>query len=262
MIFDPQSRQQITVGQVVYRDERNFFDIWTNFTARAYRTGRKPFYRDGIVLSDYRIEAELQPDDLLLNAVTRMKLTVAAEVSGVVSLDLSQRMRLASALIDGKPVEVLTRDSLRSDLLRGGNGTALLVLDEPLQPGRTYELEVRHSGSVVLPAGNGVYFVGARTNWYPSHGTTFARYDMTFRYPRTVNLVANGDIGEDTVEGEWRITRRRTSGPIRFAGFNLGDYVEASTERAGCSIRVYANRQLESGLGHRPAGGRHAECVA
>ncbi len=78
-------------------------------------------------------------------------------------------------------------------------------------------------------------------------------YDMTFRYPKSLNLVANGDIGEDSTEGDWRITHRRTSTPIRFAGFNLGDYTESTTERAGCTIRVYANRNLETALRSRPA---------
>ena len=70
-------------------------------------------------------------------------------------------MHVSAASLDGQPLEVLERESLRSDMLRiGDNGTVLFVLPQPLEPGHSYELEIRHDGAVVTPAGNDVYFVG------------------------------------------------------------------------------------------------------
>jgi hypothetical protein len=248
LVYDPQAPEQIAVGQLVLRENRLFFNVWTSFPGRSYRNGRKQPFRDGISLKDFRIEAELQPD-LMLKAVTRMTLVTERPLAGAVGLELSRRMHITAASLDGQALEVLERESLRSDMMRAGdNGTVLFMLRQPLEPGRSYEIEIKHEGSVVMPAGNDVYFVSARTNWYPNHSLNFTLYDMRFRYPKNLNLVANGDIGEDTTDGDWRITHRRTSAPIRFAGFNLGDYTESSTEREGCTIRVYANRKLETAL--------------
>ena len=57
---------------------------------------------------------------------------------------------------------------------------------------------------------------------------------------------------EDRIEGDWKVTRRVVSSPIRFAGFNLGDYEKASQTRAGLTIEVYANRRIETALQPRP----------
>ena len=82
---------------------------------------------------------------------------------------------------------------------------------------------MRTKATSSLRPGNGVYYVGARNNWYPSRDGAVCPYDLTFRYPKNLQLVSTGDVVEDRVEGDWRVTRRRVvASPIRFAGFNLG----------------------------------------
>ena len=94
-------------------------------------------------------------------------------------------MQVSSATIDGEPAEVLQPESLRSNLLRNdGNDLFLVVAPHPLEAGREYELEFHHEGAVVEDAGHQVYFVGARGSWYPNFEMEFARYDLTFRYPK------------------------------------------------------------------------------
>src|SRR6266851_3871619 len=38
VIYDLRSRQQIAIGQTTYRDNRTFFDIWTCFESRSFRS--------------------------------------------------------------------------------------------------------------------------------------------------------------------------------------------------------------------------------
>ena len=165
-----------------------------------------------------------------------------------VPFDLTAAMSVSQATVDGRPAEVLQREALRVDLTRGGNGLILVVPAEPLQAGRTYEFEIHHSGKIIRDAGDRVYYVGARGNWYPTHGLQWANYDLLFRVPADLDLVTAGDVVEDRTEGEWRIMRRRTSAPIRLAGFNLGNYGHARVERAGYVVDVCANRALETAL--------------
>jgi hypothetical protein len=77
------------------------------------------------------------------------------------------------------PPKTLQPESLRSNLVRAGNKMFLVVPPEPLQQGRDYEFEFHHSGKVMIDAGDRVFYVAARGNWYPMHGLQFASYDLT-----------------------------------------------------------------------------------
>ncbi|HWB85076.1 MAG TPA: M1 family aminopeptidase [Bryobacteraceae bacterium] len=250
LLFDPQAPEQILAGQVAERNTRAFFDTWTSFEARSYRQRAvKP--QDSFLLQDYRIDATVQPD-LTMDVVTRVKLRPLVDGITVIPLNIASEMSVTSATVDGRTAEVLQRDTLRADLMRGGNALFLLALSEPLHTGRDYELEIHHSGKVIQDAGDSVYFVRARGDWYPMFGVHFSNYDLNFRYPRGLDLVTPGDIVEDKEDGDWRITRRRTSAPIRLAGFNLGKYAHARVTRGGYVVDIYANQTLERALLPKP----------
>lgn len=247
VVFDPRGIEQIVAGQLASRDGRTWFDVWTSFDARAWRTGSRRRPSDFLV-RDYRIEATLEPD-LDLSAVVRLKVDPGAEARRVLAFDLAREMRVTSVAVDGRPAEVLQRESMRSNLVRNtGNDLILVAPPEPLLPGRVYELEFHERGKVVHDAGNNVYYVGARGNWYPNRFMQFATYDITFRHPRDLDLVTPGRIAEEKTEGEWRVTRRKTETPIRLAGFNLGQYESVRATRGGYSVEVYANRVFEREL--------------
>ncbi len=244
-IFDPFTPEQITAGQVNGRDDRFYFDIWTSFEARSFRKA-PPARREDVELSDYRIQATVNPD-LTLDAVTRVKVKPLADGMAAVTFEIAPQMSVAAATVDGRPAEVLQRD-VRVSLTRNGNDLFLIFPPEPLRAGREYEFEFHHSGKVIVEAGERVFFVTARGNWYPMHNFQFAHYDIQFRYPRDLDLVAAGDVVEEASDGDWRITRRRTAAPIRFAAFNLGNFEHVRVERANLVIDVCANRALERAL--------------
>ncbi len=251
VVFDPRSLEQIVAGQLnASKENRAYFDVWTSFEARGWRNGKRRRPRDFIV-RDYRIEATLEPD-LSLSAVVRLKVDSGGETRRVLAFDLAREVRVESASVDGKPAEVLQRESMRANLVRNtGDDLILVVPPEPLQPGHAYELEFREQGKVVHDAGNEVYYVGARGNWYPNRFMQFATYDITFRHPRELDLVTPGRIVEEKTEGQWRITRRRTGAPVRMAGFNLGRYESVRATRGGYTVDVYANRNVERALERR-----------
>ena len=248
VLYDPRSDEQITVGQVASNQDRTFFDIWTRFEARSFRNHTREIPPPEAVLSDFRMDATLEPD-LGLKVITRARLAPGSEGKRPLEFYISRQMRVTEARINGEPVEVFQPESLRANLIRGGSNDAFLVVpSQELQPGRSYEIEFRQQGAVVSEAGNGVYYVGARGSWYPSRGMQFARHDLIFRYPKDLGLVATGEIVDDRTEGDWRVTRRRTSSRIRVAGFNLGNYQRESVTRGGYTVEVYANRQVERAL--------------
>ena len=243
---DPMGQENILVGQLTERKQRSIFDVWTSYSSRSQNNAQGRFPE--VALENFRIEASLDAD-LMLKAVTRVTVTARQPVGRALPFSISRQMQLLEAKVDGLPAEVFQRESLRSNLMNAsGNEDFVVVSPVDLEPGKPHEFEFRHEGAVIAKAGDQVYYVAARGNWYPNRGVSFATYDLTFRYPKDWGFVATGDVVADRVEGNLRVTRRKTSVPIRFAGFNLGNYKSVSVAHEPFRVEVYANRQLESAL--------------
>jgi hypothetical protein len=252
VVYEPRAAEQIVVGQLKYQSNFTFFDVWTSFEAAPFRKGARKPPDSEFTVKDYRIDATVEPN-LRLGVVTRVKVSLSESGESALPFDLTGRMTVSSATIDGEAAEVLQPESLRSNLIRNnGSNLFLVVAPRPLEPGRDHEVEFHHEGAVVEDAGNQVYFVGPRGTWYPNASMQFARYDLTFKYPKGLDLVTPGDVVSDKTEGEWRTTRRVTDVPIRFAGFNLGVYERSRVSRNGYTVEVCANRAVEKSLERRP----------
>lgn len=246
LYYDPRSTEQLSVGQVTVRDTHTYFDVWTSFAARSFRNGTRGLPGPEIELKNYRIEARIEPD-LKMKAVTRVTARPSATATRVLPFDISGQVQVDSATIDGQPVEVFQRESLRSNLIRNSANELLLVIPpEPLTAGREYELEFQHGGTVIVEASKQVYSVMSRSNWYPGRGSQFSFFDLTFRYPKEFDLVTPGEVIEDRTEDNWKITRRRTDSAVRFAGFNLGVYRRMRVKRGDHTIEVCGDRALEA----------------
>jgi len=251
VVYDPLRAESIIAGQMTSRDNRLFLDAWTSFQARSMRNQTAPRAPD-LALSDYRIEAAIG-GDLDLKATTRVKVRPSSSGVRAVEFDISPLMTVTSATVDGRPAEVLQRESPRGNAMRAGNEMFVVAPAEPLAAGRDYEFVFEHSGKVVFDTGDRVLFVTARGNWYPTHGLQFTTYDLTFRHPKDLDLVAPGDLLETRAAGDSRVTHFRVRSPIRFAGFNLGNYARARAERGGYVVEVCANRALERDLKPGPS---------
>jgi hypothetical protein len=247
-IYDPRSPEQITVGQVATHDDAAHFDIWTRFQARGFRTGRRITPAPDLAITDYRIDASLDTD-LRLSVNTRATVIPTADATRVLAFDMSPHMKVTEAIVDGVPAEVFQPESLRASLIRSDlNQTFLVIPGRRLEPGHQYDVEFRHEGAVITNAGNNVFYVGSRGSWYPHRAGQFARYDLTFRYPLELDLVATGRLVDERAEGMVRVMHRRTEAPVRVVGFNLGSYQRQQVSRAGYTIEVYANRDVEAAL--------------
>ncbi len=252
VLYDPRAREQIAAGQLKERNGRLGYDVWTSFASRDARKGLLKPEKPWFVPSAFRIDASLDAD-LGMKVSTRVKLHVGGQPLRVFPFEISGAMQIDSVKIDGAPAEVFVHDSLRGRALRGSdNDVFLVVAPAALAAASEHEFEFEHHGAVVSTAGNGVYFVAARATWYPRSADAFATYDLTFRYPKRLTLVAPGEQVDDRTDGDVRITRWRTPNPIRMAGFNLGEYEKVSGSAPGFTIDVYGNRHLQAALQPKP----------
>ena len=236
--------------------DRDGYNVWTDFLPRAVAqaalSGKTPPATRDFTLSRYRIQTEITPEPgggLGVKAVTRVTVRVGANPVRAFPFEIARAMQVGGVRIDGSPAEVLRDDSLRGSIASNiQEGEFLTVAPGPLEAGTEHEFEFEHQGDVIATRGDGVYFVNARGTWYPHLASSFATYDLTFRYPKRLTLVAAGDPVVERVEGDWRITQRRVSVPIGAAGFNLGVYEKVTGTAAGVSFEVYGNRNLEDAL--------------
>ncbi len=174
---------------------------------------------------------------------------------GALPFEISKQMQVTSASIDGEPVELLTNSAPRSSIESPyGNDMFVLVPAKPMTAGKTYEVELRNEGRVITDAGNHVYFVGSRGSWFPGRDLQFSNFDLTFHYPKELDLVASGDPVDERVDGDMKVTHRATRNPIRMAGFNLGVYERVIVKRSGLVIEICANHSAERALQPKPVG--------
>lgn len=249
LLYDAHADEQLNAGQIATRDGKTWFDTWTSFVSRSRRNAPPPAPEQDIL--SYRIEATLD-SSFVLHCVTHIRFRAGADSRNAIPFDLSAQMRATEARIDGSPAEVYERDSVRTGLVHNNGNELLLVIPaQPLEPGAVHDIEIHHEGQVVLDAGHQVYFVSARGTWYPARGAQFSTYDVTFQYPRTLNLVSAGRVTEDRTDGDTRIARRVTEGRIRVMAFNLGAYESKLLDRGGIQIEVSANKELEDALRYR-----------
>jgi hypothetical protein len=274
VFYDLGAQNQIGVGRQTGPEKGYVYDVWTNFAALSYRKGTVQPQEPPFSESRFQIDAALDAN-LALHATVRASIKAGSSGLRALAFEVARAMQVTSARVDGQPAELL----LNGGLLRGNAATDanddsfLVVPAAELAPSSTHEIEFEEQGSVISAAGNDVYFVAARSNWYPrrsgreSGGVSgdatggesgMALYDLTFRYPKRLTLVTAGEMTEDRIDGDFRMTRRVTSVPIRMAGFNLGDYVrgestgrdfeKAAGSASGVHIEVYGNRRLEAAL--------------
>ncbi|MBM3787027.1 MAG: M1 family metallopeptidase [Acidobacteria bacterium] len=253
VVYDPQAGDQVVAGQIQFKENRSYYNIWTSFPTRKVRQDpTRALAETEFRIEHVNVDAEFGAN-LQLGARVTLHVRIpdspgARRVRNVFGFDISRRVRILEAKVDGQPAQVLQRENLRSSLLRGNDNEMFLVTTEAALPPGMHTFEFRQEGDVVLPAGNGVFFVGARGTWYPQHGLQWATYDVTFRYPKTLTVVATGDLVDEREEGDVRITHRRSTVPLRLAGFNLGEYKRSSVSKNGLHVDVYANKSVEASL--------------
>ncbi len=251
VMYEPSDFEPVSMGRVAATaDGQQKFQLWTSFRPRH----APPFVPPQRSLSDYHIQATIH-DDLSMSLTAALDVLPKAEDGRVLPFSLSERLNVLTATIDGKPVEVFQRASVRLSELKS-SGTFLLVSDVPLTAGRQYRVEIRYEGSVIRQTGEGSYFVDERNAWYPYRNPMLANFDLTFRCPDRLRLVSTGELVSDETSGGIRIVHRKTRVPEPLAGFNLGDYDLAAEEHGLYRVECYANKarialssELDEGLG-------------
>jgi len=109
-----------------------------------------------------------------------------------------------------------------------GSFYAILTQAPPL--GKEESINVEYAGDKVLEdAGDGSFYVRARTSWYPNLNGfgEKALYDLTFKVPKKFKVVSVGRLKEESIEQDLAVTHWVTPVPVAVAGFNIWRLREA-----------------------------------
>ena len=248
VVTDPRRDEQVSIGQLVWRDSRNYYEAWCRFRGRNFVLGRRTQRQDEARIENYRIESRLA-QDLSMKVVAQATFIPVTANTKVFLFELSRRLRLTKVLLDGEPVEFLDsgRPAAADTPLRRNNIVGIAVPRPPV-PGSRHNIEFHYGGRVIGEAGDDVYYVGSRQSWYPRRGHGFTSFDLRFHYPQELDLVATGKLIETTSQDGVRSSHFHTETPIRLAGFNLGGYKRVSRKVGDYTVEVCANEGVEKSL--------------
>jgi hypothetical protein len=242
---DNRREEQVTIGQPRFTDGARSFDVWASFQA-ANSPATRP---EAFLPVEYRVDSSIA-DDLSLQGKTRLHLRVGRAGERVVPVEISRQLTVDEIQgEDGQPLPYFQNEELsRRDAARRGNDFILVVLPAGKPAGADLHLQVAYHGNVITDAGNGAYFVGERGAWY-AHigGEHFTPYDLTFRWPKRLTLVATGVGSEVREDADAKSGRWRSETQFPTAGFNLSQYQMANTAGQP-KIQVYANKELEEAI--------------
>jgi len=228
-------------------------DVWCSFRPSSPSSNPpRPFEPPARVLS-YKVRTRIEQDNSLQGRAV-LQLISQSGTDRAIGFDLSHRLRVASVKDQsGKNLIVFQNPFLnQSQALRFGANWLIVVLPTPHPVGQKFTLTFSYQGDVIAAASNDLLYVGAHESWYPNLGIDpAANYDLTFRYPARLTLVATGRRVEESNSNGWKNSRWVSDGPFPVAGFNLGVYKSRTLKQDGITLEVYATHEVETGLENR-----------
>jgi Peptidase family M1 domain/Carboxypeptidase regulatory-like domain len=140
---------------------------------------------------------------------------------------------------------------------RKEDGAFYAILSQAPEIGKDVSITVQYEGDkVVDSAGDGSFYVRARSSWYTNLNGFGERvpYDLTFKVPKKYKLISIGKLKEETTEQDYAVTHWVTDQPVVIAGFNYGNYqrLDLPDDKTGFKISGYYLTELPDSLSAYP----------
>jgi hypothetical protein len=246
LLLDQMRAENFMIGQPRLVNRSSFYDVWTSYTLPASTPITLPF--DAL---HYQVNTTIRSDNSIDgDSSVDFRATIGTE--SILFIELARSLKVDTiSLPSGESLPFFQNEGLtEQELSSRGDDTLCVFLPSVPRAGETFTLRFRYRGNVIENYGNSVLFVGARESWYPHFGDTseFAFYDLTFRWPKHLRLVATGNKSDEHDEGDFRVAHWKSDRQVTQAGFNLGEYAVASVPSANRTVEVYANKLLEGAV--------------
>ena len=136
---------------------------------------------------------------------------------------------------------------------RKEDGSFYAILPSAPEQGKDRSITMQYEGDKVLEqAGEGSFYVRARSSWYPNLNGfgEHAMYDLTYKVPRRYKVISVGKLQQESVEQDYAVSHWITDKPVAVAGFNYGDYtkIDLADDKTGYKISGYYLSELPDNL--------------
>lgn len=244
-IYDPESEEEITVGQfvpisVAKREERRIrrelerekrqgrligvrledLGQWDTWLAAAIRNaeGKAVNSVGGFEPQQYTLEVDIADRSLRLSGKARIELTSRSGLRRLVKLDLHSDLVVQRVEAGGGSAPYFR------------SGSDLYVyLGSPPAAGESVSITVEYSGELLEKMRRRTTALRDPLGWYPRAGTLDrARYDVTFRWPPGLVLLSAGKRVDGGISGGRKWERRTLDIPSIAFSFEVGHFVKDS----------------------------------
>jgi hypothetical protein len=198
-----------------------------------------------VAAEHYRVETAIGKNDRL-SASCEIRYRTLRDGPRVLKFALLPSLRVVRVTVKGKEIGFIQEP-------RKQDGSLYVIFSEPLQKGAVQSVTIEYEGNkVVQKAGNGSFYVGARTSWYPNVNTFTERstFDLTFKIPKSYALVSVGKLVKEWKEDDYAASQWVSETPLAVAGFNYGTFKPAkqTDQTLKYDIETYAAREAPSYL--------------
>jgi len=214
--------------------DENKYGAWVSFKLARTQGPRRSF-----TIDHQKLDTAIEKSGRLNGDATT---TLTAHISGlrVVEFDLFAPLRVQSVSDSaGRPLAFIQEG-------KDEDPDFAVILPRGLAAGEQLTLRTVYSGKeAVQNEGGDNYYPVARASWFPSRGFgDYVTYDMTFRIPKGMTMVATGTRLREVNEGGENLSEWRTDVPLAVVGFNFGRFKrkETKVERVGYVVEAYANQ--------------------
>jgi Peptidase family M1 domain/Carboxypeptidase regulatory-like domain len=200
---------------------------------------------------NYKIETVIAKNQHLFSSA---QVTLEPLIAGerVLKFGLLPNLRVSRVSDDQGKDLYFIQESRKED------GSFYVILADAPPVGKEFSITIEYSGDKVLEqAGEGSFYVRARSSWYPNLNGFDERalYDLTYKVPRKYKVVSVGKLESQSTEQDYAVTHWITPVPVAVAGFNYGDYkqVDLSDDITHFKISGFYLSQLPDTLRSAPA---------
>ena len=195
---------------------------------------------------NYKIETIISKNQHLFSTAI---ITFQPLISGerVLKFGLLPNLRVSRVIDEDGQDLYFIQESRKED------GSFYAILPRAPEAGKEHSITVQYSGDKVLEhAGEGSFYVRARTSWYPNLNGfgEHATYDLTFKVPKNYKVISVGKLLGESRENDFAVSHWVTPIPVAVAGFNYGDYkkIDINDSVTGFKISGYYLSELPDNL--------------
>jgi hypothetical protein len=194
----------------------------------------------------YKIETIIGKNNHLFSTATISFQTLLPN-ERVLKFALLPNLRVSRVVDDTAQDIYYVQESRKED------GSFYVILPQAPEVGKDYSFTVQYEGDkVVESAGDGSFYVGARTAWYPNLNGfgEHVPYDLTYKVPKKYKIISVGKLKDESVEQDYAVTHWVTPQPVAIAGFQYGNYqkLELADEKTGFKLSGYYLTELPDNL--------------